>query len=296
VQLVLQRLCQTGALKQDHGTLIAVLAPTAGSGGTTVASNLAGSLAKNKLWSVGLVDLSHWPGDLALLLNLEPRHTIQDVCQSWQKLDVVGLKSSLVSHATGVNLLSNGLSQTRNESLCPLAIRRILVLSRVTFDFTVLALDHRIGPEELEAMRLSDTVVLVVRPDVPAVRRAKWAKDKAVEGGVSPERLRLVINRWGQRGQLRLDHIETSLKMKAIQLIPDDPARVNTAINEGKLLQELAARATITRRFAALATALNRSVSDNGLGITSSFSRTVRILKNAFRDQNRSDRPRKTRR
>jgi hypothetical protein len=32
-------------------------------------------------------------------------------------------------------------------------------------------------------------------------------------------------------------------------LIPDDPRRVNTAVNQGMLLQQIARGATITRRF-----------------------------------------------
>ena len=50
--------------------------------------------------------------------------------------------------------------------------------------------------------------------------------------------------------------VDGSARIHALA-IPDDPARVNKAANEGRLLQELAGRAKITRRFADLAAALN---------------------------------------
>ena len=45
--------------------------------------------------------------------------------------------------------------------------------------------------------------------------------------------------------------------MSSPQLIPDDPARVNNAANQGVLLQEVSGRAKISRRIAQLADSLN---------------------------------------
>jgi Flp pilus assembly CpaE family ATPase len=144
-----------------------------------------------------------------------------------------------------------------NEFLNVDAVRRICVLARVVFPFTVVLLDSHVTDEQLETMRLSDTVLLVVRADVPAVRRARWAVDAAVANGVPRECFRLVINRWGQGGQLRVDQVESGLNLSSPQLIPDDPARVNNAANQGVLLQELSGGAKISRRLAQLADSLN---------------------------------------
>ena len=71
--------------------------------------------------------------------------------------------------------------------------------------------------------------------------------------------LEKVIGRWGQSGQLKLKEIEDHLELGHVQLIPDDPKRVNTAANRGELLQQLSRGVGISRRFAALAAKLNGS-------------------------------------
>jgi pilus assembly protein CpaE len=240
-----------------RGKVIAVFAPTAGSGGTTVSANLAGALARKHPNEVALVELAREFGDLALLLNIEPQYTLEHVCQRWRNLDRGSLASSFTQHPGGFHVLFNGVDQAENRFLDVAAARRIAVLTRTAFKYSVLALDSRLSPLELEAMRLSDEIALVVRPDVPAVRRAQWALAAAVEQGIPHGRFKLVLNRWGQRGQLSLKQIQSSLNLKALQFIPNDPKKVNKAANHGQLLHEVSSLGTISRRFAALASSLN---------------------------------------
>jgi Flp pilus assembly CpaE family ATPase len=137
------------------------------------------------------------------------------------------------------------------------AVRRIAVLSRVLFGATVLALESRLEAEESEAMRLSDLVVLVVRPDVLSLGRAQRALAAAGELGLPRDRFRLVVNRWGQPGQLPRKAIEEALGLSVHARIQDAAAKVNKALNRGTLLAELAPRASISKSFSKLAATLN---------------------------------------
>jgi pilus assembly protein CpaE len=243
---------QSGAERQ-RGRVIAVFAPAPGSGGSTVAANLAGSWAGRRPRQIALVELARDYGELALLLNLTPEHSAADVCKRWQTLDRRSLGNSFQEHAGGFQALLNGPEGQGNAFLRIESVRRIAMLARTVFGGTVLALDARAGAEEIEAMRLSDAVVLVVRADVVGVRRAQAALRAAADQGVVPERFRMVVNRWGQRGQLKLKEIEGTLGLKAAELVPDDPGRCNQAANRGALLKELWPRAAITRKFDHLA-------------------------------------------
>ncbi len=249
---LVESLSQSGSLPRQRGKVISVFAPAPGSGGSTVAANLAGALAGKNARRVGLVELARDPGDLALLLNVTPQHTAGAVCQRWQVLDSMSLGNSFLDHPGGLRALVNGPDQG-NAFLVSDAVRRIAVLSRMLFGATVLALDSRLGAEEAEAMRLSDAVVLVVRADVPGVRRVQAALQGAIAQGVPAERFRMVVNRWGQSGQLGLKQIESTLGLAAVEQIPDDPGRCNRAANHGSLLCEMWPRAPICRRFARLA-------------------------------------------
>jgi pilus assembly protein CpaE len=253
---VFARLRSAGLLAQHSGSVITVFAPAPGSGATTVALNLAASLASNKEKSVALIELSREPGDLAVMLDLQPLHTAEQVCQRWQKLDQIGFRTSLCVHPRGLHVLANAPDGSGNDALCPDAVRRITIISRIVFDHTMVAVDSRLSEEALTAMRLSDAVLMVVRPDVPALRRAQQASATAFERGVDRQRFKVVVNRWGQRGQLAKDQIESSLRIRPLEFIPDDPAHVNQAVNQGRLIHDLASRSKIVRGFEKLAASL----------------------------------------
>lgn len=252
----LEKLADTRSVPGERGLVVSIFAPTPGSGSTTVAGNLAGSFALAYPNEAALVELSRYQNDVAMLLNIKPKFTLLDVCLRWERLDKEGIVGSMTAHSAGLQVLPN------QESLEPAAlvlqaIKRIAVLARVTFKATVLELDRNLDAVQIEAMKLSDVVGLVVRPDVTCVKRAGQALQEAVSRGVPKDRFRLIVNRWGQPGQLRLSQIEENIGLKAVIKIPDDPKRINSALNRGLLLQEYSRRATIARAFSDLASQLN---------------------------------------
>lgn len=253
----LERLRREGQVRAQRGRVLSVFAPTPGSGGTTVAVNLAGAMNRRHPDEVAVLELAREFGDIALMLDLEPKVAAEDLCRRWQSLDRGSLAGSMTAHSSGLRVLANPVEQPENRQLTAASARRLTVLARVTFPYTILSLDSRLSEVEVEVMQLSDKVVLVVRPDVPAVRRARWALKEALEQGVDRERWHLVVNRYGQSGQLPLPQIEAALGLKAQQLIPDDPSSVNRAANEGQLLHDRLWFRSIKRRFNRLAGALN---------------------------------------
>jgi len=253
----LERMRNEGQVRARRGRVISVFAPTPGSGGTTVAANLAGALVRRHPDEVAVLELAREFGDLALLLDVEPKVAAEDLCRRWQSLDRSSLAGSMTIHDSSLRVLANPVDRPENRQLGAESARRLAVLARATFPYTVLSLDSRLSDVETEVMQLSDRVVLVVRPDVPAVRRARWALHEAIDRGVDGERVCLVVNRYGQPGQLPLPQIESALGLKAQQLIPDDPSSVNRAANEGQLLHERLWFRRIKRRFSRLAVALN---------------------------------------
>jgi len=242
---------------QAMGQVISVFAPSAGSGGSTVSVNLAAALATVNKGSAALVEINQDPSDLAFLMNVSPVTTAEEACRRWERLDPVSLANSFLEHSSGAKVLLNPDKPAGNDHLQPQAIRRIVVLARRLYETTVLALESRLGDDELEAMRLSNTILLVLRPDVPSIRRAQWLLHDVADRGIPTERFQLVLNRWGQRGQLDLKRIETSLGMPVSHKIPDDAPRMNKAANRGQILQELARGSAVNRSFLAIAKSLS---------------------------------------
>ena len=231
----LERSLLCGVLAGKRGKVISVFAPTPGSGGTTVACNLAGELATQRGGGVALIELAEESSDMAVVLDLHADYFSGDVCRRWRTLDTTTLKSSFSEYATGLDVLAND-PDCDNDYLDRRSARRTAILTRVCRKVSVLALEGRMTESVLETMRLSDVIALVVRPDVLAVRRAFRAINWAVEAGLAKERFQLVVNRYGQRAQLPLRQVESVLGMRALGLIPNDPRAVNRAMHRGGLV------------------------------------------------------------
>jgi len=247
----------SGAVKHNQGLIVSVASVTPGSGVTTVATNLAFTWAGTYPDRVALAELGREVADLALSLDLEPRHTVSDVIDNWQRLDATLLQQSMVAHGRGVKVLAQKPESLEVKPLDPQGVRKLVILMRTVYGVGVLDLGHLLGEEHFEAMRLSDVVLLVLRLDVPALRQARKFVRLCGERGVPRERLHLVANRYGQRGQIAWKKAQEAIGMPLADYIPDDSGKMNHALNQGQPVVRVSRFGSITRRFGKLAHNLN---------------------------------------
>ncbi|MHC4178987.1 MAG: AAA family ATPase [Planctomycetota bacterium] len=246
-----------------RGQVISLFSPCGGIGTTTTAINLAVRLATGTSEKVALVDLKPAPSDLALLLDVQPQYTTDDVCRQWERMDRRMLQSAMTLHKSGLLVLAQAEypedGGTPECTLTERAVRQLFTLIRRICAVTVVDLAHTLDPWQIEAMRLSSFVGLLVRADVPGLRRAKWALDTAAKMGLPRDRFRLVLSRLSGRGQIGAAKVEEILGIKVFQQIPEDSSAVNRAINQGVPLVEFSKRSRISRSFSAFARSVQTS-------------------------------------
>jgi len=252
-----------GGVAGQRGTVISLFSPSGGVGVSTTAVNLAVRLAHGMPGRVALLDLKPAPSDLALMLDIEPEHTLDDVCKAWERLDRKMLDAAVVRHNSGLHVLAQagypeegGIPQ---NTLSREAVRQLCTLARRIYAVSVADLDHTLDEQQVEAMRLSNLVGLIVRADVPGLRRARWALDTAAAMGVQRDRFRLVLNRYGQSGQVDLAKVEEVLGIRVFQRIPEDHRAVNQAVNRGVPLTQLSTTSRISRSFSSFARSVQTS-------------------------------------
>src|SRR5262249_50430303 len=124
------------------GRLLVVTSASGGSGASTVAANVAVLLAWRDGTS-GLLDLASGFGDLAALLNLNPRYTLADVLRNHESFDSGMFNQSLTEHSAGVRLLATSNQYDDPEGVTPQLLSRISSISRSQFQWTVADLDCR---------------------------------------------------------------------------------------------------------------------------------------------------------
>jgi pilus assembly protein CpaE len=253
----LAKLRHSREVRAVQGVVIGVVSATPGGGVTTVATNLAFIHAQKHPNQVALLEMGRGAADLALALDLNPRHTVSDLHQEQDRLDSRLIKQSMLEHPAGVQILAQKPGTLHVDPLPPPAVRKSVILLRTTFEVSVLDLGHDLHDEHYEALRLCDAVAVVVRLDVPGLKHARRLVQELEKRGVPAGRVRLVANRYGQKGQVPWNNAETAVGGKFVGWITDDPGRVNAALNQGQPVVKASGYSGITRRFFKLAELLN---------------------------------------
>jgi len=231
---VLQRVqIKEEATRPPGGRVIALLGASGGSGSSTLAVNLAGVLARDHR-RCGLIDLKPGVGDLAALLDLKPAHNLADLCLNAGRMDRAMFESALIAHNSGIHLLAPPQMYEDIRLVTAPGVQKSLVLAREAFPFTVVDLEDCYHEEQVAVLRQADYVLLVFRLDFTSLRSTRRILDYLGQAGIHGDRVRLVINRYGQAKELPLSEAEEALGRKIAHIVPDDPKTINAANNAGE--------------------------------------------------------------
>jgi pilus assembly protein CpaE len=244
------------AVQEEAGRVIALLAPSGGSGSSTLAANIATVLAGQHK-SAALLDLKLHTGDLAALLDLKPTYTLADLCMNVARMDRALFERSLVRHTSGVSLLAPPRHFDDIARITPDGVHQALTLAKALFPYVLIDLDHSFRPEQVEALRRADIVLLVLRLDFVSLRNTRRALDFIERLGVHGDRIRLVVNRHGQPKEIPAAKAEEVLGLKVFHYVPDDPRSVNRANNNGVPVVLESPRAAVSRSVTKLAQGVN---------------------------------------
>jgi pilus assembly protein CpaE len=247
---------ELAAKSGEEGRVIAVLAPSGGSGSSTLAANIATTLAKEHKSTI-LMDLKLESGDLSALLDLKPTHTVADLCQNVSRLDRVMFERSLARHSSGVHLLASPLQFTDIPSVSAEGVRKALGMAKLMFPYIVVDLDHSFHAEQVEALKQANQILIVLRLDFASLRNARRTLDYLDKLAIGRDRIQIVVNRYGQPKEVPFAKAEEALGLKIAHYIPDDPKTVNRANNDGVPVVIESPSAKVSKSLMKLAASVN---------------------------------------
>jgi pilus assembly protein CpaE len=196
-------------------------------------------------------------GDLAALLDLKPTHTLAELCLNAARLDRVMFERSLARHASGVHLLAPPRAFADMAYVTPEGVGQALSMARSLFPYVVVDLDHSFREEQLQVLRQADIVLLVLRLDFTSLCNGRRTLDYLEHLGVPRERVRLVVNRYGQPKEIPASKAEEALGCKIFHYVPDDPRTVNRANNNGVPAVLDSPRAAVSKSVTRLTMSIN---------------------------------------
>lgn len=242
--------------RAEAGRLIAVLAPSGGSGSSTLAVNIATVLAKQHK-SCALIDLKLHAGDLAALLDLKPSYTLADLCMNVGRMDRVLFERSLARHSSGVHLVAAPAQLGDVGQVTAEGIRKVLQMARNVFPYVVMDMEHHFDAEQVEALTPSDLILLVMRLDFASLRNVRRTIQHLEQLGIERDRVKLVVNRYGQPKEVPYLKAEEALGLKVFHYVPDDPKAVNRANNNGVPVVIESPSARVAKSVTKLAASVN---------------------------------------
>ena len=240
------------------GKIINVMGSKGGVGTTTVAVNLAVSMAEKKnVQSVALIDMNLLFGDIPLFLEIEPKYNWSEITKNISRLDSTFLKNILSVDASGVCLLPSPSYLSKQSVATPDIMERLLIVMRRMFDYIIIDGGQSLGNISLKILEMSDTVLLVSILSLPCLSNAnKLLRTFRDLGFPSENNIKVVINRFLKKSDISIKDAETSLEKEIFWTILNDYTTAVMSLNRGKALAQFAPRQAITNNFRKLATEL----------------------------------------
>ena len=244
-----------GAVSVKDGEIINIIGSKGGVGTTTVAVNLAVSLAEKKsVQSVALIDMNLLFGDIPLFLEIEPKYNWSEITKNISRLDDTFLKNILSVDVSGVCVLPSPSYLSDQNLATPAIMERLLLVMRRMFDFVVIDGGQSLGSISLKILELSDTLLLVSNLTLPCLSNTNKLLRTFHDLGFPPkENIKLLINRYLKKSDISIKDAETTLEKEIFWTIANDYQTTVTALNRGKALSQFAPREAITNNFRKLA-------------------------------------------
>jgi pilus assembly protein CpaE len=232
LEAAFSRLYRKSGNSAPMGRLWAVLSASGGCGASTVAVNLAAALAVIHKHCC-LVDLNARRGDLSALLDLKPKFTLADLCRNHARLDRVNFEKMISPHASGIHLLAAPQQFEDVSAIDARGISQTLSFARRYYAHVVVDMEDCFHEEQAVTLRQAARILVICRLDFISLRNARRVLEQFSRLDIAKNRIRLVINQFGQPYELPVDEAEEAIGEKFSCILPNDAKTISVANNMG---------------------------------------------------------------
>jgi pilus assembly protein CpaE len=218
----------------EEGQVVAVFSPKGGVGRTTIAVNLAVAAASDLGKKVTLVDASFQFGDVAVLLNLNPKD--KSMSDLVPELEAGGdpdtVEAFTVNHSSGIRVLLAPPSPEMAELITPAGVKKVIEILRQRNELVVVDCAAWFNDTTLGILDMADVVLTVLTLEITSIKNTRLFLEVAEQLGYA-HKIRLVLNRADTTLGIRVADVEHSIGRKVDHTIVSDGRAVVYALNRG---------------------------------------------------------------
>ncbi|HVK79298.1 MAG TPA: AAA family ATPase, partial [Verrucomicrobiae bacterium] len=163
--------------KPFAGRVVAVIGARGGIGASTIAHNLAWSIAERQESSATLLDLDLSFGTAALDFNQDPQQSIADALLAPDRVDDVFLERVMTKQTQRLQMLTAPATLEREFELDPQSFEMVIDRVRRTSPYVVLDLPHVWTSWVKHTLLAADDAIIVAGPDLASLRNTKNIMD-----------------------------------------------------------------------------------------------------------------------
>jgi pilus assembly protein CpaE len=242
-----------GAKKQ--GQSFAFVGAKGGVASSTVANNVASTIARTRGRDVILADLDLPFGSTNLDFNFDPTPGFAQALADPARLDDVLLERLLTKCADHLRVLSAPAVLGQSRELEETAVAQMIEIAQAIVPFVVLNVPHLWTSWAKQTLLVADEVVVTAAPDLTSLRNAKTLVDLLKKARPNDAPPRLVLNQVGmpKRTEIKPQKFAESMGMDLTACIPFEPATFSTAASHGRMISDRRASAAVRTSFAKIA-------------------------------------------
>ncbi len=224
-----------------QGKLVCVVGARGGSGASTLATNLAATIARDSAKKVGLIDLDLQFGTIALLLDVEASRGLREALENPDRID--GMFVDSASSLVGERLHVMATEENINEPAYFDAEQLAAFLSQMRQHYDLIVVDlplHETG-HLWPAIGTANKLMIVTDLSLSGLRDTGRLIATAKEY-IDTSKMILVANRVGadKHGSIDQAEFERALERKFDFVVPDDPKAAGASSRAGKAIVDMA--------------------------------------------------------
>jgi len=235
-----------------RGDVFTILGPKGGIGKTTLAANLAVSLALQTKQRVAIVDLALQLGDVAMMLDIVPERTIADMTGFSRVLEPEMLESFLAPHSSGVKVLAAATDVDPKGVPTAALVGQILENLARSYDYVVVDGDHLLTPVLWKALEITTLILMVTSPDTSSLKNTRVFLEVLRSQGYTDDKIKLFINYPYQQNGISPAELGKILNYPIYWKVPHDTTCSQCA-NLGQAFVEARPKAKISQNVLQLA-------------------------------------------
>src|SRR5579872_2216905 len=241
------------------GRVIAVTGAKGGVGASTIAHNLAWSVATGLETSTVIADMDLGFGTAGLDYNQAPPQGMAEAVFAPDRVDSNLVERLLSKCADNLSLLAAPATLERPYDFGETAFDAVIDILRASTPCVVLDVPHIWSAWTKRALVGADDVIVVAGPDLANLRNAKNLLDNLRGARPNDRSPKLILNGVGvvKRPEIAVADFAKTVEVEPAAVIPYDAKLFGAAANNGQMIAEIEANGKTAAIFAELARELN---------------------------------------